>query len=148
MTYLEDRFKQKPESPAIVEILAETYHHLNKHAKAAEKYKQLSKLQPTKLRTFYLAATAFNKSGQPERTKEMLNHGATRLSAYRPDRHHRIERSKEHHFLITVATICINGGLYDTAVKFAEDAIMQAHEDDAEGGLSTFIRSSGKRLLA
>ena len=130
VTYLEDRCKQKPKSPVIVEILAETYGHLNEHAKAAKKYKQLSRLQPTKLRTFYLAAAAFNKSGQPDRTEEMLNHGATRLSAYRLDHHRRTERSKEHHFLITVATICINGGLYDTAVKFAENAILQAHQDD------------------
>ena len=147
VTYLEGRFKQKPESPAIVEILAETYHHLNEHAKAAEKYKQLSKLQPAKLRIFYLAAAAFNKSGQPERTKEMLNHGVTGLSAYRLDHYHRIERSKEHHFLIAVATICINGGLYDTAVKFAEDAIIQAHEDDAEGRFERIYPILGEALI-
>ena len=147
VTYLEGRFKQKPESPAIVEILAETYHHLNEHAKAAEKYKQLSKLQPAKLRIFYLAAAAFNKSGQPERTKEMLNHGVTGLSAYRLDHYHRIERSKEHHFLITVATICINGGLYNTAVKFAEDAIIQAHEDDAEGRFERIYPILGEALI-
>ena len=147
VTYLEDRFKQKPRSPAIVEILAETYGHLNENPKAAEKYKTLNKLQPTKLRTFYLAAAAYNKSGQPERTEEMLNHGATGLSAYRLDHHRRTERSKEHHFLITVATICINGGLYDTAVKFAEDAIIQAHKDDAESRLESIYPILGEALI-
>ena len=147
VTYLEGRFKRKPESPAIVEMLAETYNHLNEHAKAAEKYKQLSKLQPTKLRTFYLAAAAFNKSGQPERTKEMLNHGATGLSDYRLDHYHRTKRSKEHQFLITVATICIDGGLYDTAVKFAEDAIIQAHKDDAEGRLESIYPILGEAFI-
>ena len=147
VTYLEDRFKQKPKSPAIVEILAETYGHLNEHAKAAEKYKTLSKLQPTKLRTFYLGAAAYNKSSQPERTEAMLNHGATGLSAYRLDHHRHTERSKEHHFLITVATICINCELYDTAVKFAEDAIIQAHKDDAESRLESIYPILGEALI-
>ena len=147
VTYLEDRFKQKPESPAIVEILAETYGHLSEHAKAAEKYTQLSKLQPTKLRTFYLAAAAFNKSGQPERTEEMLNHGTTGLSAYRLD-HHRIERSEEDRFLRTIATICIDGGLYDTAIKFAQDAIMQAHKDDAEWRFESIYPILGEALIS
>ena len=147
VTYLEDRFKQKPESPAIVEILAETYVHLNEHAKAAEKYEQLSKLQPTRLRTFYLAAAAYNRSGQSERTKEMLNYRATGVLTFRVEPRRRIEPSEKDQFLRTIATICIRGGLYDTAVKFAEDAIIQAHKDDAKSRLKFIYPILGEALI-
>ncbi len=133
VTYFESRFKQKPESPAIVEILAEAYNHQNEHAKAAEKYQQLSRLQPAKLRTFYLAAAAFNRSGQPERTKEMLQQGATGLAGHR-----RAQRSVDSRLLGTIATICIDGELYDTAITFAEDAITEARRR-GDGWVLNFI---------
>ena len=106
-----------------------------------------SKLQPTKLRTFYLAAAAYNKSGQPERAKEMLNYRAPGVSFYRVDPRRRIEPPDKDQFLRTIATICISGGLYDTAVKFAEDAIIQAHKDDAESRLESIYPILGEALI-
>ena len=142
IAYFEGRLKGKPESPAIVEILAETYSHLNEHAKAAEKYQQLSKLQPAKLRTFYLAAATFNRSGQPERTKEMLQQGATGLTDYR-----RAQRSVDARLLGAIATMCIDGELYETAITFAEDALAHARRNGDRWLFKFIYPVLGKALI-
>ena len=137
--YFEDRFKSEPENPVTLEILAEIYTHQNEHAKAAEKYQQLSKLKGSPLRTFYLAGAAFNRSGKSEHAKEMLQQGATELSVYLHDR-----RSVDNDFMWRVAEICMDGALYDTAIMFAKDAIIQAHRDDQQWKLETIYPILGK----
>ena len=142
VTYFESRLRGKPESPAIIEILAETYNHLNEHAKTAEKYQQLSKLQPAKLRTFYLAAAAFNRTGQPERTKEMLQQGATGLADHR-----RAQRSVDARLLGAIATMCIDGELYETAITFAEDVLAHARRNGDRWLFKFIYPVLGKALI-
>ena len=140
--YFEGKFRSEPENPAIIEILAEIYNHQDEYAKAAETYQQLSKLKDSPLRTFYLAAAAFNRSGQSDRAKEMLQQGFTELSAYRRD-----HRSVDAGFLGTIATSCMDGELYDTAITFAEEAIAQAHKDGAEWRLKLIYPVLGKAFI-
>ena len=140
--YFEGKFKREPENPSIIEILAAIYNRQNEHTKAAEKYQQLSSLKDSPLRTFYLAAAAFNRSGQSDRAKEMLQQGFTELSAYRRD-----HRSVDAGFLGTIATICMDGALYDTAIAFAEGAITQAHKDDDKWRLKFIYPVLGKAFI-
>ena len=141
--YFERGFKSESENPVIIEILAEIYTHQNEHAKAAEKYQQLSKLKGSPLRTFYLAAAAFNKSGKSEPTKKMLEQGAAELSTYLRD-----YPSLDARFLGTLATICMDGELYDSAIAFAEDAIAQAHKDDQQWMLEVIFLILGKSFTS
>ena len=139
MDYFEGKFKSKSENSVITEILAEIYTHQNEYAKAAEKYQQLSGLKGSPLRSFYLAGAAFNRSGKSEHAKKMLQQGTAELSTYLRD-----HRSVDAGFLETIATICMDGELYDTAITFAKDAIIQAHKDDQRWKLEAIYPILGK----
>ena len=143
-SYFQGRFKSEPENPAIIEILAEIYNHQNEYEKAAKKFQQLSKLKDSPLRTFYLAAAAFNRSGQADRAKDMLQQGAAEFSPYRNGYS---PRSVDARLFGTIATICIDGGLYDTAITFAEDAIAQARKSGDEWRLKFIYPILGKAFI-
>ena len=143
-SYFEGTFKNHPENPSIIEILAEIYNHQNEYEKAAKKYRQLSKLKNSPLRTFYLAAAAFNRSGQSNRAKEMLKQGDAELSPYRNGYG---SRSVDARFSGKIATICIDGGLYDAAITLAEDAVAQARKSGDEWGLKFIYLILGKAFI-
>ncbi len=143
-SYFQGRFKNEPENPSIIEILAEIYNHQNEYEKAAKKFQQLSKLKDSPLRTFYLAAAAFNRSGQADRAKDMLQQGAAEFSPYRNEYR---SRSVDARFFGTIATICIDGGLYDTAITFAEDAVTLARKSGDERGLKFIYPILGKAFI-
>ena len=129
---LETIFKNKLETdaqnPAVLEMVAEIYRNARDHEKAAEAYQALSKAQPGNLNSFFYAAAALQKSNQPELAKEMLSQGETAVSTN--------PRAQFDIFLLmTLASICAEGELYESAVKFAEDT--QAASSRMGGGLSS-----------
>ncbi len=129
---LETIFKNKLETdaqnPALLEIVAEIYRNANDHEKAAEAYRALSKAQPSNLESFFYAAAALQKSNQPDLAKEMISQGETAVEN-NPQAPLRVFS------FLTLASICVEGELYEPAVKFAEDAM--AESSQMGGGLSS-----------
>ena len=114
-TRFEKRLEAEPENPAVVEMLAEIHRNTKDHNQAAELYQTLCKIQPGNVRSYYYAAAAFNKDGQPDMAKELLNQGEVALSGS--------NRNQDMWFLATVGSICLDGEMYTPAIKLVEDAI-------------------------
>ena len=114
-TIFEGRLETDSDNPTVLEMVAEIYRNADNHEKAAEAYQVLCKAQPGNVRSFYYAAAALQKSNQPDIAKELLNRGEVALSAsnYKQDMW----------FLMAIAYICLDGGIYDTAIKLGENAI-------------------------
>ncbi len=115
LAHLEQRLETGADNPATLETIADIHRTRGDHAKAAETYQRLCKTQPGNVRSFYHAAAAFNKSGQPELAQTMLNKGKTA----RPESS---QWSQDMWRLIALAEICITGELYDTAIQLVEAA--------------------------
>ena len=117
---LETIFKEKLEkdstNPAALEMVAEIYRNARDYEKAAEAYQALCKVQPSNLDSFFYAAAALQKSNQPDLAKKMLSQAEVALST-NPRAQFDIL------LLMTIASICVEEGLYDSAIKIAEDAI-------------------------
>ena len=101
-----------------IEMLAEIYRKANEHGKAAETYQALNKLQPDNVLNYYNAAAAYNRNGQSELAKEMLNQGESVLSVS--------GQKGSRSFLETLGKICYDGKMYDSAIKFADSAIAES----------------------
>ena len=114
-TIFEAKLEQGENTPAVLEMVAEIYRNADNHEKAAEAYQALCEAQPGNVRSFYYAAAALQKSGQPDRAKEMLNQGESAFAGY--------NRRNDLWFLMALASICAEGEMYDAAIKFGEDAI-------------------------
>ena len=128
---LETIFKNKLETdaknPAVLEMVAEIYRKANDHEKAAEVYQALSKAQPSNLNSFFYAAAALQKSNQPDLAKEMLSQAEVALATNPRAQFDML-------FLMTLGAICVEGELYDSAIKLAEDAL--AASSRMGGGVS------------
>ena len=127
-TIFKDKLEKDSNNPAVLEMAAEIYRNARDYEKAAETYRALCKAQPGNLKSFFYAAAALQKSNQPDLAKEMIRQGETAVSTN--------PRAQFDMFLLmTLASICVESELYDTAVKFAEDA--QAASSRMGGGLSS-----------
>ena len=102
-------------NPVPLEIIAEIYRIRGNDAKAAETYQRLCKAQPNNVRSFYYAAAAFNRNGQPELAQKLLDAGAVARAANR--------WNQDRWRLISLGQICIKGELYDTAIQLLELAL-------------------------
>ena len=111
----EGRLEVDADNPALLEMLAEIHRNAEDHEKAAEAYRGLCKAQPSNVRSFYYAAAALHKSNQPELAKELMGQGEAALSAN--------TRRQDMWFLTALASICLEGEMYESAIKFVEDAI-------------------------
>ncbi len=118
-TYLEKRRETNPDNPAILEMIAEVYRSHGNHAKAAESYQALCKLQPGNIRSFYYAAVAFTRSDQPELAEEMVNQGEAARSTS-------VRWKQDMWRLAALGNICLEGKLYEAAVTLLEDATAQS----------------------
>ena len=114
-TRFESRREKEADNPSVLEMLGEVYRNANDHEHAAETYQALCKAQPSNVRSFYYAAAALNKSNQPDLAKELLNQGKVAISAS--------NRGRDMWFLAGMASICLDGEMYEPAIKFAEEAI-------------------------
>ena len=116
----EGRLEEDADNPALLEMLAEIHRNAEDHEKAAEAYQTLCKVQPSNVRSFYYAAAALHKGNQPELAKELMDQGEAALSAN--------TRRQDMWFLAALASICLEGEMYEPAIKFVEDAIAAKFE--------------------
>lgn len=127
-TIFKGKLEKDAQNPAVLEMVAEIYRNARNHEKAAEAYQALCKAKPSNLNSFFYAAAALQKSNQPDLAKEMIRQGETAVSTN--------PRAPFDMFLLmTLASICAEGELYDSAVKFAEDAVTASSR--MGGGLSS-----------
>ncbi|MYB01065.1 tetratricopeptide repeat protein [Candidatus Poribacteria bacterium] len=127
-TIFNDKLEKDAQNPAVLEMVAEIYRNARDYEKAAEAYQALCKAQPSNLNSFFYAAAALQKSNQPELAEKLISQGETAVSTN--------PRAPFDIFLLmTLASICADGELYDSAVKFAEDAV--AASSRMGGGLSS-----------
>ncbi len=128
---LETIFKNKLETdaqnPAVLGMVAEIYRNARDYEKAAEVYQALCKAQPGNLNSFFYAAAALQKSNQPDLAQEMLSQAEVALSTNPRAQFDML-------LLMTLASICVEEELYDSAIKLAEDAI--AVSSRMGGGIS------------
>ncbi len=114
-----DKLEKDPNNPAVLEMVAEIYWNARNYEKAAETYQALCKAHPGNTRSFYYAAVALTKSDKPELAKEMIRQGENAISTN--------PRAQFDIFLyMTLASICAEGGLYDTAIELAEEAMAKS----------------------
>ena len=114
-TRFEKRVETEADNPAVVEMVAQIYRNSNDHKQAAEMYHALCEIQPGNVRSFYYAAAAYNKGSQPQLAKDLLNQGEVALSAS--------NRKQDMWYLAALGSICLDGEMYDPAIKLVEDAI-------------------------
>ena len=129
-TIFKNKLEKDPSNPAVLEMVAEIYQNARDYEKAAEAYQALCKAQPGNTRSFFYAAAALQKSNQPDLAKELISQGESAVSTN--------PRAQFDIFLyMTLASICAEGELYDSAIKFAEETI--AMNARMGGGLSPLM---------
>ena len=138
-TIFEGRLEADADNSAVLEMIAEIHRNAGNHDKAAEAYQALCKAKPSNVRGFYYAATAFHKSNQPDLAKEMLDKGANALSTN--------NRKQDSWFLTALASICIDGEFYDTAIKLGEDAIASSQSYGGYSSTEYLYEILGKSYL-
>ena len=117
LSYFEAQGEETVENPTRLEMTAEIHRTRGDYAKAAKSYQTLTKVQPGNVRSYYYAAAAFNKNGEPEMAQALLNKGETARSndmQWRQDMWH----------LAALGSICLEGELYDPAIKLIDEGIM------------------------
>ena len=119
LTYFEAQGEVTAGNPTRLEITAEIYWTRANYAEAAKSYQTLAKVQPGNIRSFYYAAAAFNKNSEQELAQTMLDEGEAALSAD-------IQWNQDTWRLTALGSICVEGELYNPAIKFIENAIMHA----------------------
>ncbi len=135
LSYFEAQGEETVENPARLEITAEIHRTRGDYAKAAKSYQTLAKVQPGNVRSYYYAAAALNKNGEPEMAQTVLSEGETARSndmQWRQDMWH----------LAALGSICLEGELYDPATKLIDEAIMMT------GRYGGFERPSLYNMLA
>ena len=135
LSYFEAQGEETVENPTRLEITAEIHRTRGDYAKAAKSYQTLAKVQPGNVRSYYYAAAAFNKNGEPETAQTLLNQGEAAQSndtQWRQDMWH----------LAALGSICLEGELYDPAIKLVDEAIMMT------GRYGGFERPSLYNMLA
>jgi tetratricopeptide (TPR) repeat protein len=125
-TLFESRRENEADNPIVIEMLAEIYRNANDHEKTAEAYQALSKVQPSNVRSFYYAAAALNRNGDPELAKELLSQGESALSTSND--------KNDMYFLRTLSDICYEGKMYEAAIKLADAAIVESARYRFYGG--------------
>jgi tetratricopeptide (TPR) repeat protein len=140
-TLFESRRENEADNPIVIEMLAEIYRNANDHEKTAEAYQALSKVQPSNVRSFYYAAAALNRNGDPELAKELLSQGESALSTSND--------KNDMYFLRTLSDICYEGKMYEAAIKLADAAIVESARYRFYGGspLTPMYKLKGKSHL-
>ncbi len=117
-TYFESKLEKEGDNPDFLELLAEIYLDANEFQKAAEAYHRITKVEPNNVHCIYHAAAAYQKSNKPNIVEDLLKQAEVALltSDYR-------EHDK---YLGALASICLNGEIYTTAIQLAEKAIQQS----------------------
>ena len=117
LSYFEAQGEETVENPARLQITAEIHRTRGDYAKAAKSYQTLAKVQPGNVRSYYYAAAAFNKDGEPEMVQTLLNEGDAARS-------NDMQWTRDMWHLAALGNICLEGELYDPAIKLIDEAIM------------------------
>jgi tetratricopeptide (TPR) repeat protein len=112
----EKKLEENTNNPAVLEMIAEIYRNEDKHENAAEAYQALGKAQPSNVRSFYYAAAAFTKNGQPELAKVLLKQGERALASS--------SKKQDLWFLMSLASICFESEMYTPAIPFFKEAVV------------------------
>ncbi len=128
----EGKLKKDVDNPAVIEMLAEIYWNGNDYQKAAETYHALCEVEERNVRSFYLAAIAFEASNQPDMAQKLFNQAEAMLPFYGP--------GSDGSFLGALATICLKNELYTLANKLCVHAITDAENSDESFVLQTLFR--------
>lgn len=135
-THYESKLAENRDNPLLLTILARIYWEKKDYQKSAEMYEALGKADSNNVRYLYYAAAALQKSHQPELAKEMLNKAKMAL-ADNPERN-------DGRFLGTLATICIENRMYESAIELSKTAISLSIGDDDQSILNTLHIILGK----
>lgn len=119
---LEGKLEKDVDNPAIIEILADVYWNAKEYQKAAETYHALCEVEKRSVRSFYLAAIAFEVNNQPDMAQKLFNQAESLLPFY--------TNGTDGSFLGALATICFKNELYGLAIKFCVNAITEAENSD------------------
>ena len=138
-TIFEGRLEADADNSAALEMIAEIHRNAGTHDKAAAAYQALCKAQPSNVRGFYYAATAFHKSNQPDLAKGMLDKGEIALSTH--------NLKGDSWFLMALASICIDGEFYDAAIKLGEDSIATSQRYGGYSSMEYLYEILGKGYL-
>ena len=138
LTYFEMQGLETAENPTRLEITAEIYRARGDYAKAAKSYQTLAKVQPSNVRSYYHAAAAYNKNGESELAQTMLDEGEAARSAD-------IQWTQDMRHLTALGSICVEGELYNPAIKLIDAAIMHAGR---YGGGDRYERQQLYNMLA
>ncbi len=119
--HYEGRLKEDVDNPDFLQLLAEIYWDGDDYQKSAEVYHKLIKVEPNNVRCIYHTAAAYQKSNQPDIIETLLlqAEAALAISPYK-------QNSK---YLGALSTICLNGDLYATAIKLADNAIQNTGDN-------------------
>ena len=127
----EGKLEKDVDNPAVIEILAEIYWNTNDYQKAAETYHALCEVEQSHVRSFYLAAIAFEASNQPDMAQKMFNQAESLMPFY--------TNGPDGSFLGALATICLKNELYVLANKLCVHAITDAENSDEDLELQTLL---------
>ena len=119
LSYFEEQGEKTAENPARLEMTAQIHRARGNYAKAAEDYQALSKIQPGNIQSFYHAAAAHNKNGEPELAQTILNEGEAALSV-------NAQWNQDMWHLLALGSICFEGELYNPAIKLINEATMHS----------------------
>ena len=119
LSYFEVQGEETAEKPTRLEVTAQIHRTRGDYAKAAESYQALSKIQPGNIRSFYHAAAAHNKNGEPELAQTILNEGEAALSGD-------AQWNQDMWHLLALGSICFEGELYNPAIKLINEAMMHS----------------------
>lgn len=131
-----DKYEKDTSNPAIIEMLAEIYWNADEYQKSAEAYQLLNKAESKNIRSLYLAAVAYKKSNQSDKTKEILIRANKALASS--------GLKRDTSFLGAMATICQKNKMYDTAIKLANDAIAENEKRNRPWGLEYYYNVLAK----
>ena len=115
-TLFEKKLEENPNSPAALEIVAEIYRNKNQHEQAAAAYQALGKAQPSNVRSFYYAAAAFKRNGQPELANDLLKQGEAALSSS--------SQKQDLWMLMALGSICFEAEMYTPAIPLLKNALV------------------------
>ena len=135
LSYFEAQGEKTVESPARLEITAQIHRTRGDYAKAAKSYQTLAKAQPSNVQSYYYAAAALNKNGEPEMAQTVLDEGEAARS-------NDMQWTQDMWHLAALGSICLEGELYDPAIKLIDEAIMMT------GRYGGFERPSLYNMLA
>ncbi len=133
--YYEGKLLENMENITARIILARIYWDEKDYQKAAEMYEALGNAESNDVRYFYYAAAALKRNKQPDLAKKMLNQAAKALAS--------CSEKDDIWFLGSLATICIEHRMFESALELSKSAIDKSGSDT-----ESMLRDALENILA